>query len=306
MTYVQIETFLAVATYANITSASNYLYVTQSTVSTRIQQLEAELDVQLFLRQKGQRVIELTEAGKAFIPIASRWASLWKDTQNLKQIEDIRSISIASVDAVNNYTFIEFFDNCLSRFPNIKLSIRTHHSNEIHELVESRIADIGYVFARSSYADIISRPVYRELMYLVCMKREEGEECVKCSDLRPENEIFLNWGPDYIQWHDRHWGGGHYHLLEVNTGSMIQRYLNVPGRWAIAPMSVISFAIKSNPALAYYTLDDAPPPRICYELTNRYPTISHQEPIIQLQNALHEYIAASENICSFEQWMLQS
>ena len=43
MTYEQIQTFLAVVSYGTISSAADALYVSQSTVSTRLQQLEEEL-----------------------------------------------------------------------------------------------------------------------------------------------------------------------------------------------------------------------------------------------------------------------
>lgn len=111
MTYEQIETFLTSITYGSISAAAKHLYVSQSTISARIQQLEAELGVQLLIRQKGHRTIELTNYGHAFIPIASQWASLWKDTQHLKNRDNIQTLTVASVDAVNNYTFVSFFQS---------------------------------------------------------------------------------------------------------------------------------------------------------------------------------------------------
>ena len=65
-----------------------------------------------------------------------------------------------------------------------------------------------------------------------------------CEELKPENEIFLRWGPDYQQWHDRHWSPESYAAITVNTGSTLQRFLNEPERWAIAPMSIISEIVE--------------------------------------------------------------
>ncbi len=53
MTYEQIEAFIAIMTYGTITSASNFLHVSQSTVSSRIQLLEDELGATLLIRHKG-------------------------------------------------------------------------------------------------------------------------------------------------------------------------------------------------------------------------------------------------------------
>ncbi len=305
MTYEQIETFLTTVTYGSISAAAKHLYVSQSTISSRIQQLEAELNVQLLIRQKGHRIIELTNHGHAFIPLASQWASLWKDTIHLKNMDNIKTLTIASVDAVNNYTFVSFFSKYISENPDIRLNIRTHHSNEIYSLVESRVADMGFVFSRINYPDVISTPIYRELMYLFCDKNSSYHDDIENTELNPENEIFLNWGLDYQSWHDRHFSPSRHPVLTVNTGSMLQRYIR-DEQWGIAPMSVITEAMRSNPNLTFYKLKTPPPPRICYAIQNRYPNVSHSDSVQKLKQALEDFIAADNNICSFETWMLDS
>ncbi len=304
MTYEQIETFLTAITYGSITAAAKHLYVSQSTISSRIQQLETELGVQLLIRQKGHRSIELTNHGNAFIPIASQWASLWKDTQHLKTLDNIQTLTIASVDAVNNYTFVPFFKKYMENNRNVRLNIRTHHSTEIYSLVESRTADIGFVFSRINYPDVISRPVYRELMYLLCDKSSPYHDDIDCKDLKTEHEVFLNWGLDYQSWHNLHFSPADHPSMIVNTGSMLQRYIEADS-WGIAPMSVIQGAMRSNPNLTFYKLKTPPPPRICYEIRNHYPNINHKEPIEGFEQELESFISEDHNICSFESWMLK-
>lgn len=75
-------------TYGSISAAAKHLYVSQSTISLRI--------------------------------------------QYLKTIENIQILTIASVDAVNNYTFVSFFQKYMEKNPDIRLDIRTYHSNEIY------------------------------------------------------------------------------------------------------------------------------------------------------------------------------
>ena len=304
MTYEQVEAFMAIMTYGTITAASNFLHVSQSTVSTRIQLLEDELGTPLLIRHKGHRNIELTPYGSAFLPMASQWSSLLKDSRNLRTLADINTLTVASVDAVNNYTFVPLFNHHIDTFPNIRLHIRTHHSDEIHGLVQNRTADIGFVFSRSPYPDIISRPVYRELMYLICHKDSPYHDNILCSELEPENEIYLHWGLDFQQWHNRYFSPERYCLVSVNTGSMLQHYLNVPGRWAVAPMSVVR-AISHRTNLRFCTLAEPPAPRICYMLTNRYPTARRLEAVNTFAAELEEYIAGNPDICTFEAWMIQ-
>lgn len=145
MTYEQIESFLAIVTHGSISAASKELFVSQSTISNRIQQLESEIGTELIIRQKGYRRIKLTSQGMAFISIAHRWALLLKEIKTLKTAQSFQTITISSVDAINTSTFIEFFNQAIDNLPHIKLQINTHHSNEIHLLVQNRMADIGYV-----------------------------------------------------------------------------------------------------------------------------------------------------------------
>ena len=114
-------------------------------------------------------------------------------------------------------------------------------------------------------------------------------------------EIYLNWGQDYQSWHDRHWSPASYPLISVNTGSGIQRYLDEPGRWAIAPLSVIKGAMHSNLDLVYYSLNQSPPPRICYEIKNLYPNQSRKNIISILEKELDEFIASDESIGAYEE-----
>lgn len=304
MTREQIETFLAIITYGNISSAADYLFISQSSVSNRILSLEEELGVPLLIRQKGHRTVSLTAYGKAFIPIASQWASLWKDTQNLKKLVQIQTLNIASVDAVNNYTFVPLFNRFIKNHPDIKLSVNTHHSGEIHGLVESHSIDIGYVFSQIRYPDIVSRPVYRELMYLICHKSSPYYDGISPEELSPGDEVFLRWGPDFQQWHDRHWSPDEHGAISVNTGSMLPHYLNEPKRWGIAPMSVVQ-ALRSDSDIVHYQLSDPPSPRICYQLTHRYHKAGRMDTIRLFEQEMEDFITSSGDICKFEGWMLQ-
>lgn len=304
MNYEHIETFLCVVTCKTISAAAKSLFVSQSTVSARIQQLESELGVSLLVRKKGYHTISLTSYGKSFVSIARQWASLWQEAQVLKSASDTKHITIASVDAVNNYTLAPLFARHALLHPNIRLTINTYHSGEIYRLVENFAADIGFVFSRMSYPDVIIKPIYRELMYLICHKDSDYRNEITCDELDVSQQIMLVWGADFLQWHHSHWNPDELPLLTVNTGSMLQRYLMVPGRWAIAPMSVVSDAIRHNSNLVFYTLKTPPPPRICYEVTNRFSSENCRKGIRVIDEELNDFIEHESSICRFENWML--
>jgi len=68
LTIDQIETFLAVVRHNGFRHASRALFLTQPSVSTRIHNLEKELNVPLFIRTG--RTIRLSESGKLLLPYA--------------------------------------------------------------------------------------------------------------------------------------------------------------------------------------------------------------------------------------------
>ncbi len=78
MTQQEIEAFLETVKQGSISAAAEKFYITQPALSRRISILEEELGYVLFHRRKGSRNVELTEEGKAFLPIARKTLQLWQ------------------------------------------------------------------------------------------------------------------------------------------------------------------------------------------------------------------------------------
>ena len=65
---------MAIVQHQTSSAAAKALFVSQSTISHRIQALENELGFILFDRQKGFKKMELTEDGKKFYLLPSWWS----------------------------------------------------------------------------------------------------------------------------------------------------------------------------------------------------------------------------------------
>ena len=303
MNLEQIEAFLAVVEHGSITSAANFLFIAQSNVSSRIKKLEESLEVSLLSRKKGYKNIALTPHGEAFLPLATQMVSLLEEANNLKNLVPTVELKIASVDAVNNYTFVPLYQEFMKKEQKVKLKISTHHSNEIHALVESGQADIGFVYSQLKYPDVISKPIFRELNYVVCHKDSPYFNGMEPNQLDLSKEIFLNWSHDFYQWHYHFFGDNPEKLISLNTGSLIAHYLDSPGNWAIAPMSVIE-SFKANPNIVYYSLSSPPPPRICYQITKRTSNFKKNQVIERFEEYTKAYIESDKSICTFQTWMM--
>lgn len=64
----QLRYFVKAAETLNFSEAAKGLFITQSTLSQQIRQLETELDAQLF--QRNSHEVTLTEAGTELLPYA--------------------------------------------------------------------------------------------------------------------------------------------------------------------------------------------------------------------------------------------
>ena len=69
------RTFLEIVKTRSFVRAAERLFVTQTTVSARIQSLEQQLDSQLFIRDRAG--VRLTTAGERFVQYATQLVQAW-------------------------------------------------------------------------------------------------------------------------------------------------------------------------------------------------------------------------------------
>ena len=74
-----LETFVEVARQGNVTRAAEALYLSQPSVTGRLQAIEAELGERLLVRTP--RGVRLTDAGREFLAHAERAVRAYRDGQ---------------------------------------------------------------------------------------------------------------------------------------------------------------------------------------------------------------------------------
>ena len=116
---------------------------------------------------------------------------------------------------------------------------------------------------------MISRPLYKEDMVLVCHKDARFVDTGSIEDLDEMKEIRSTVSSDFEIWHRRRFAGFMSCHVTVGTVSML---LEEPGTWTIVTRSVADLFARSNPDLAVVPfVQDPPPERIAYLLFYRYP-----------------------------------
>lgn len=119
----QLKYFLKVAETLNFSSASKELFITQSTLSQQIIQLERELDQKLF--QRNSHEVMLTEAGHTLLPLA-------RDTVNsantcVLRLQELKSLLTGELNIGVTFSFCsiatETLMDFLKKYPNVKLNV---------------------------------------------------------------------------------------------------------------------------------------------------------------------------------------
>ncbi len=143
----QLTYFLAAAQTQNFRKAAELCLVTQPALSRQIAALEKELGMTLFKRVK-QRV-ELTPAGQTFVEYAQDALEvLQRGEQELVRWQ--QGLSGSVLIGCNPSLSAAFLPSMLAsfhqRYPNIRLKVRVHHSDEVIALVEQGAVDLGFIF----------------------------------------------------------------------------------------------------------------------------------------------------------------
>ncbi|TDA69712.1 MAG: LysR family transcriptional regulator [Clostridia bacterium] len=141
----QLEAFLAVAREQSFSRAAEKLYITQPSLTARIQALEKELGQVLFTRG---RTTQLTAAGKKLLPYIEQALSLIEEGCHAinNAAGPVTSISVASTPIISSYCLPHFL-KYLRANTNLEVSLRTGTSPEVVHLVESGIVDAAFANA---------------------------------------------------------------------------------------------------------------------------------------------------------------
>jgi LysR family transcriptional regulator, low CO2-responsive transcriptional regulator len=140
----QVETFVAVATHGSFAKAAAVLFLTQPSVSTRIQGLERTLGRRLFDRHG--RGVRLTRAGGVFLPFAERLLHTVAEGRaalDATQSAEGGLLTVAAALSVSTYLLPDMIKGFRAEHPAVRVSIRAGHSRDVLRMVLDEEAEIG-------------------------------------------------------------------------------------------------------------------------------------------------------------------
>ncbi|MFF2481915.1 LysR family transcriptional regulator [Paenibacillus sp. NPDC058071] len=161
MNIENIEAFVYVTHYGSFNKAAEILFLSQPSVTARIQSLERELDCKLFDRLGKQ--IQLTEEGKRFLPYSQQILhTLQKGKLNLHQQKALpNELRIGSTVSVANYVLPLWLPALMKRYPDIHFKLVTASTDELVTKVLNKELDIGFV-RNTSHPGLRSVSLYED------------------------------------------------------------------------------------------------------------------------------------------------
>jgi DNA-binding transcriptional LysR family regulator len=287
----QLEAFVEVAQHQSFSKAAEALFLTQPSVTARIQSLERELGEPLF--ERNGRGVRLTDVGSSFLPYAQR---VLKDLQEGRDaLEGLRSLQIGalrlgSAFTVSTYVLPKILKTYHERFPAVEISVKTGRSEEVLHLVLGDEVQAGLVRA-VVHPDVETVQLYEDEVVLVTNSQHpfaaSGEACLE--DVGRQPLILFDKGSSYhdlVQGLFRQAGVVPWTAMELDsmeaTKKMVEEGLGI----AMLPRVSVEREVKLG-VLAEIKLLDATNPRrriaLIYRRSRR-----PSRTMIAFLNVLHE------------------
>lgn len=144
MQLAQVEGFLEVARRQNLSRAAEALFITQPALTARLRALEVEVGNPLFRR--GRRGMALTEAGRAFLPYAERAVRALRDGASaVERLPATEELVLGAAPAISTYVLPHLLVRFAAAHPDVRLSVRTGHSEQVLELAVRGDVDVALV-----------------------------------------------------------------------------------------------------------------------------------------------------------------
>lgn len=205
----ELEAFWWIAKTGSFNRAAEKLYLTQPSVTARIQTLEKALGQPLFERKP--RGVRLTDAGRVLLPHAER---VLNDIRKAKQaVSDLGSatggtLMVGSALTTGTYTLPEVLAKFKHAYPAVEVAVRTGRSHQVQQLVLEDTVPLGFVHAPlTTHPEIEAVPLYSEAIVLVVHPRHPlaGRSEVTAEQLASEPFITSDRASGYWSQVDQFW-----------------------------------------------------------------------------------------------------
>jgi len=192
MQFENMREFVVLADTCNYMVAAEELYISQSTLSKHIKEMEHELGIQLFNRST--RKVELTEFGMLFLPYAKDAVKLQDKytaaaSQYLERLKN--TISIGTLKNWRETEMAKLTSEFQMRYKDIRVNLLNGESEDLSDMLDSNLCD--FIFFREENCEskngLVKIPFQKDAL-TACMPKNHhlaGCKSIKLEDLKEES-----------------------------------------------------------------------------------------------------------------------
>lgn len=171
----QLRYLVAIAEHGSFSRAAEKVFIAQSALSHQLAQLEQELGAQLLYR--AHRGVELTEAGRAFLPHAKAI---------LRQTEDARAsvrsapgepagkVVIGLPQSISNALALPLLQAVRAALPNVELELTEELTGTLTDQLRTGSLHLAVLFDNGDLSEFDTQQLASERLCLIARRPDQG------------------------------------------------------------------------------------------------------------------------------------
>jgi DNA-binding transcriptional LysR family regulator len=184
----QLQVFLAIAHFENVTKAAEHLAMSQSACSGALRDLETQFDVQLFDRV-GKR-LKTNELGRLIRPKAEALLSMADELeQDLKNQSHVGQIKVGATLTIGNYLAVPLVSRYLQIY-GAEISLTVANTQTVVEQLLNFDIDIGMIEGEYQHAELHIIPWRTDELVCFCSPHHPLANRIQLTD---EELISAQW-----------------------------------------------------------------------------------------------------------------
>jgi len=280
--------FKAVVEEGGIVRAARKLHRVQSSVTSRIQQLEASVGTRLFVRNK-QR-LHLSSSGEVLLAYADRLLGLAEEAKNAVADGPPRGVlKLGALESTTASRLPAVFCTFHQRFPDVRIELTTGTNDSLVAAVADRSLDAAFVAVAPGRPELAHYSVFNERLVLITSLAHAPVK--RSTDIAGDSVIAFPRGCAYRRVLER-WVGDKdlqsLRVLELGSYHAIVACVASGAGIAIVPQSVLA-TVQSNRVAVY------PLPKVLSEVVTPliWRTGENAPPVVALRELIRT-VASSQ------------
>ena len=246
----QLKTVLELNRTHHFKKTADTLFVTQSTVSARLNSLEQELGCKLFKRTS--RTVELTAAGQRFLGHARSIMAVWRRAHQeaASDNQQVPILAVGGLFIIWDIILLDWLERLHMQFPDLNLVAESHdHAFLVRQLLDGAL-DLIFLFEPPELTELIVKKTLAIPLTLVSSKSDQD-----CDTAISEDYIMVDWGDDFLVEHARVFIDHHPATRRVNQSRLALKLILAGGGAAYLAKPAVTPFLKEK---RLYEVKNAP------------------------------------------------